>query len=185
MAYLLSGLNFSTESKEGVALNICTTVNTTANPEYPAQPFPFGTFTYGLDDSKWIFCEPASNYAIGTVGYIDTSWKFTAITTANATLSGMMVGVMSQVASVTVTPTSTLYDGLWVQVGGGCPAIQGAASTSANAQLYTTTTAGQITSTSGGGNVALNGMILTTAVGSGAAATAVGLLNDPEILLTT
>lgn len=184
MAFLLSGLNFSTESKEGIALNICTTINTTVNPEYPALPFQLGTTTFGLDGSSWIYCQPASNYAIGVVGYIDTSWKFTALTTSNATLSGQLVGVMSQVASVTATPTSTLFDGVWIQVHGGCPAIQGAASSAANAQLYTTTTAGQITSVSGGGNVALNGIILTTAVG-GSAATAVGVLNNPEILLTT
>jgi hypothetical protein len=185
MAAIASGLNFSTLSAEGFALNICSTINTTANPEYPATPVAFGTPTLGMDGSEWVYAKPAANYAIGTVGYLDTLWNFTALTTTNASgISGVKVGVMSQVASVTASPTSTNYDGVWVQLDGLCPAIQGAASTAANAQLYTSATAGQITSTSGG-NVAINGIILTTAVGSGGAATAVGLLNKPELALTT
>lgn len=185
MAALASGLNFSTLSEEGIALNICNLINTVSAPEYPALPFALGTVTIGLDGSEWIYAKPASNYAIGTVGYFDTSWNFTALTTTNAAgISGLQGGVMSQVASTVASPTATNYEGVWVQIGGLCPAIQGAASTSANAQLYTTATAGQIGSSSGGGAVALNGIILTTAVGGGAA-TAVGLLNNPEVLLTT
>jgi hypothetical protein len=185
MAAIASGLNFSTLNEEGVALNICNTINTTLNPEYPALPFSLGQVTLGLDGSEWIYAKPAGAYAIGTVGYFDTSWNFTALTTTNAAnISGQKVGAMSQVASVTATPTATLYDGVWVQTSGLCPAIQGAASTSANAQLYTSATAGQLTSTSSA-NVALNGIVLTTAVGSGGAATAVGVLNNPEVLLTT
>lgn len=186
---IASGSNFSTLSEEGISLITCYTVNLQSGglgmPEYPAMPFTFGTRTIGLDGSTWIFCEPASNYAIGTVGYTDVNWKFTATTTSNTTsLSGQLIGVMSQVASTTVTPTSTLYDGVWVQFSGLCPAIQCAASTAANAQLYTTTTAGQLSGTSGGSN-ALNGIVLTTAIGSGGAATGPGVLNFPEIILTT
>lgn len=185
MAFLPSGQNFTTSSKEGVNLAICTTIDTVNKIDVPALPFVLGDFVLGLDGSEWIYAQPASNYAIGTVGYFDTSWKFTALTSTNAaSVSGQKVGVMSQVASVTASPTTSNYDGVWVQVSGGCPAIQGAASTSANAQLYTSATAGQITSTSSG-NVAINGIILTTAVGGGGAATAVGILNNPEVLLTT
>lgn len=190
MAAIASGLNFSTLSEDGIALNICNTI-TSSTPEYPALPFAFGTETIGLDGSEWIYAKPAANYAIGTVGYFDVSWNFTALTTTNASgISGQKVGVMSQVASITASPSANqtsipwAYDGVWVQVSGLCPAIQGATSTSANAQLYTSATAGQITSTSSS-NVALNGIILTTAVGGGGAATAVGLLNNPEVLLTT
>ena len=185
MAAIASGLNFSTLNKEGVNLAIVNTINTTVNPEYPAVPFAYGDITEGLDGSRWVYAKPASNYAIGTVGYFDTSWNFTAITTTNAGgISGQKIGVMSQVAATVAAPTSTNYEGLWVQIDGLCPAIQVAASTSANAQLYTSATAGQLTSTSSG-NVALNGIILTTAQGSGGAGTAVGLLNGPEVYLTT
>lgn len=185
MAYTASGLAFSTESKEGVALNICTTLNTTQNPEYPALPMALGTRVEAVDNSVYVYVKPAANYAIGTVVYLDTSWNATAITTTNAAgISGQQIAVFSQVASVTASPTSTNYDGVWAQLSGGCPAIQGAASTAANAQLYTSATAGQLTSTSSS-NVALNGIILTTAVGGGGAATAVGYLNFPEVLLTT
>ena len=137
MAAIASGLNFSTLSEEGIALNIVNTLNTTTNPEYPALPFLFGTRTVGLDGSTWVYAKPQGLYQIGTVGYFDTSWNFYAITVANAlTTYGQQVGVLSQVATVTAVPTSTNYDGVWVQTSGLCPAITVAASTSANAQLY-------------------------------------------------
>ena len=179
---IASGLNFSTLSAEGIALNICNTLNNTT-PEYPGLPFTFGTETLGLDGSKWIYAKPAGAYAVGTVGYLDTNWNFTALTTANAAaVSGLKVGVMSQVASVTASPSSTVYDGVWVQVDGACPAINVAASTTANAQLYTSTVAGQLTSTAST-NVALNGIVLTTA-GGASAGNEPGMMNSPEVLLT-
>jgi hypothetical protein len=193
MAAIASGLNFSTLSESGIALDLCYTINTTTNPEYPALPFALGTRTIGLDGSTWIFAKPAANYAIGVVGYFDTSWNFTALTTANATLTGNFVGVMSQVASTTSTVTSTNYDGVWVQTSGLCPAISGYTSTSANAQLYTCTPgsypgsaalAGMMTSSSANSAVAIDGIILTTAVGSGGVANAVGLLNFPQVNLS-
>jgi len=137
MAAIASGLNFSTLSETGIALDICNTISTTTNPEYPALPFALGSRTIGLDGSTWNYCKPSGLYQIGTVGYMDISWNFTAISVANALLtSGQPVGVMSQVASVTAAPTATTYDGVWVQTSGYCPAISVAASTSANAQLY-------------------------------------------------
>lgn len=182
MAAIASGLNFSTLPLDGIALNICNTYSSLA-PEYPQLPFVLGTVTLGEDGSKWVYAKPAGIYAIGTVGYFDTSWNFTAITTTNAAgISGQKIGVMSQVANVT-TPTSLTYDGVWVQTDGLCPAIQVAATTTANAQLYTSATAGQLTSTSSS-NVALNGIINTTVGGSGAG-TQPGVLNSPEVLLTT
>lgn len=185
MAAIASGLNFSTLSQEGIALNICNTINTSTAPEYPALPFALGTQTVGLDGSEWIYAKPASNYAIGIVGYFDTSWNFTALPVgALTTVSGLRVGVMSQVAATVASPSSTNYEGVWVQISGLCPAIQCAASTSANVQLYNmaATTVGQLTSTSSG-NSAVNGIIITTATTG--AATAVGVLNYPEIILTT
>ena len=137
MAALASGRNFSTLSESGINLTICNTINTTVNPEYPALPFALGEETIGLDGSVWVYASPQGLYAIGTVGYLDVSLNFYAITVANAlTTYGQRVGVMSQVASFTAVPTSTNYDGVWVQVAGLCPAITIAASTSANAQLY-------------------------------------------------
>ena len=187
MAAIASGLNFSTLNQEGISLNTCLTLNTTINPEYPALPFAFGTQTIGLDGSEWIFVKPAGAYAIGIVGYMDTSWNFTALPVGSlaTALVGTRVGVMSQVASVTASPTSTNYDGVWVQISGLCPAILVAASTSANTQLYNmaATTVGQLTSTNSG-NTAINGVVATTA-GGASAGTVPGILNYPEISLTT
>lgn len=136
MAAIASGLNFSTLSEEGIALNIVNTFNT-ANPEYPALPFAFGMMTLGLDGSEWVYVKPQGLYALGTVVVLDTSWNATPITVANAlTTSGQKVAVLSQVPSFTAVPTTSVYDGMWVQTSGLCPAITVAASTSANAQLY-------------------------------------------------
>ncbi len=186
MAALASGLNFTSSAKEGVNFAICNTINTTTAPEYPATPFAFGDTVLGLDGSAWVYAKPAGAYAIGIVGYLNTSNTFTALPVGSlSTLTGYRVGVMSQVASTVASPSATNYEGLWVQVAGLCPAIQCDASTSANAQLYNmaATTVGQLTSTNSG-NSAINGITITTATG-GAAATAVGQLNYPEIILTT
>lgn len=186
MAAIASGLNFSTLNQEGIALNVCLTINTATALEYPALPFAFGTQTVGLDGSEWIFAKPAGAYAIGTVGYFDTNWNFTALPVGSLTaLAGNRVGVLSQVASVTATPTATLFDGIWVQISGLSPAILVAASTTANTQLYNmaATTVGQLTSVNSG-NSAINGIIATTA-GGGSAGNVPGVLNYPEIVLTT
>jgi hypothetical protein len=186
MAAIASGLNFSTLNMEGVSLNTCLTLNTSVNPEYPALPFAFGTQTVGLDGSEWIYAKPAGAYAIGIVGYFDPSWNFTALPVGSlSSLSGLRVGVMSQVASVTATPISTNYDGVWVQISGLCPAILVAATTTANAQLYNmaATTVGQLTSTNSG-NSAIN-CIINTTVGGASAGVVPGVLNYPEIVLTT
>lgn len=183
MAYAAAGLAYSTLAKEGAALAICTTIDTSLNPEYPALPFALGERTLGTDGSAWVYVKPAAAYAIGTVGYINTSWTFTALTTSNATLSGLSVGVMSQVASAT-TATATNFDGLWVQVAGGCPGLLVKASSAANVQLYTTVTAGTLIDSSASSAVAINGIVLTTARG-GTDGLAPAFLNFPEILLTT
>jgi hypothetical protein len=175
MAAIAAGSNFSTLSEEGISLNTCYTIDTINKPEYPAMPFLFGQKTIGLDGSDWIFCEPAANYAIGTVVQLDVSWNATAITTAGIGNAGNMVGVMSQVASVTTSPTTTNYDGVWVQIGGLCPAISVVSSTSANAQLYSSTTAGALSSSSGGGAVAIEGITITTA--------STGAANKPGIII--
>jgi hypothetical protein len=137
MAAIVSGQNFSTLNKEGIALNIVNTLNTVANPEYPALPFALGSTTQGLDGSSWVYAKPQGLYQIGTVVYFDASWNAYAITEAlDLANYGLPLGVLSQVPTVTASPTSTVYDGAWFQTGGLCPAITVAASTSANAQLY-------------------------------------------------
>jgi hypothetical protein len=142
MAAIASGLNFSTLNEEGIALNQCNTLSS-STPEVPNLPFAFGARTIGLDGSTWIYAKPGGAYFVGTVGYLDTSWNFTAITeTLAAANGGLMLAVMSQVASVTAAPSANqnsipwAYDGVWVQTSGLCPAIAVAASTTANAQLY-------------------------------------------------
>lgn len=185
MAYLPSGLAFSTLSKEGANLALCTTINTVQNPEYPALPFVLGERTIGTDGSEWIYVEPAANYAVGVVGYIDANWVFHALTSTNAAANpGMMIGVFSQVASITASPTATNYDGVWAQIAGGCAAISVTASAAANVQLYSTATPGELTDSNSGTPPAINGIVLTVANG-GSPGNTTGLLNFPEAVLTT
>lgn len=175
MTAISSGFNYATETASGYAFNVCTTINTIEFPEYPLPPFPFGQRVEGRDNSTWVYIKPTSAYAVGTVGYIDSNWNFTAITTANsASVQGASTAVMSQVASVTTTPTSFLYDAVWVQLNGLCPAVSVAASTNAFSTLYTTTTPGQLSSTSSGGALAINSIVTTT--------TSVGAGTEPGIL---
>ena len=137
MALIAAGLDFSTLGMEGVNLAVCTTVNTLVNPEYPAAPLQLGTKTLATDNSGYILCQTAGAYVIGSVGFIsnDGTWTFTALTTSNATPSGDAVGVMSQCASVTATPSTTLYDCVWVQVSGAVAGIRLAGTTAINVVL--------------------------------------------------
>lgn len=177
MALIAAGNAFSTLSTEGFSLAICNTINTSANPEYPLQPVQLGTRTMGTDGSEYIYVTTAANYAIGTVGYMtnDGKWTFTALTTANATASGDMIGVMSQVASTVSSPTTTNYDCLWVQIAGGCAGMSVASGTAINSLLYSTTSAGVLNSTSASGAVLITGVVTTT--------TATSASNQPAVLM--
>ncbi len=185
-ALIAAGQDFSTLSMEGANLALCTTVNTLTVPEYPLQPIQLGTRTNGSDGGVYVYCTPAAAYTIGTAGYIsnDGKWTFTALTTSNATLSGSMVGVMSQVGS-TSTPSSTLYDCVWVQVAGGCPGVKATASASASVALYTSTTAGELGSSSASSAVLISGIVLSTAaLSSPAQNNAPAVMIFPQVLLT-
>jgi hypothetical protein len=183
MALIAAGLDFSTLSSEGFALAICNTIDTKNNPEYPLQPVQLGTRTLATDGGEYIYVTTAANYVIGTVGSItnDGKWTFTALTTANATASGDMIGVMSQVASSVTTPTTTNYDCLWVQVAGGCPGMTVASGTAINSLLYSTTAAGVLNSTSASGAVLITGVVTTTTATSASAQPAV--LMFPQVAL--
>ena len=184
MALIKAGLDFSTLAMDGANLALCTTVDTTNHPEYPLQPIQLGTRTLATDAGEYVYCQTAGLYAIGTVGILsnDGTWTFTAMTTSSATVSGNMVGVMSQVASVTTTPTTSLYDCLWVQIGGAVPGVLVASGTSINSLLYSTTSAGTLNSTSASGAVLITGIVTTTTATSASAQP--GVMLFPQVLLT-
>ena len=189
MAAVAAGLAYSTVGLEGVNLTVTQTsipdnnatlssLSQTAGFEYPGPSFSLGQVARGVDNSEYVFVKAAAATAIGLVCYLDTSWNATLITTANAAaISGALIATASQVAFAS-------GDYGWMQTKGLNPGINVATSTTANAQLYTSTVAGQLTSTVGA-NVALNGVILTTAQGAGGAGNAPGVLSYPEVLLTT
>lgn len=166
MTSIPSGFNYSTKNATGIAFDICWTVDTTVEPEYPLPPFLLGTRCEGLDNSTWVFAKPAAPYSIGTVGYFDKSWNFIAVTTTNAAnMQGRDVGVLSQISSVT-TPTPTNYDAVWVQTKGITPALNVAASTVSFSTLYPSSIPGQLTSTFTGLAI-INMVTVTTASSAG------------------
>lgn len=180
MAYNASGLGFSTIGLDGVNLTLTYTVNTTSaigsgyTPETPGAPFALGQVARAVDGSEYVFVKHAQATTVGQVGFMDTSWNFTTITSTNAAgLDGAYVGVASQLAA-----SAASGDYGWVQVKGGCPALNVAASTLANAELFTSSTAGRLTSTSGG--VPISGVVLTAAEG-GTAGNASATVNYPVI----
>lgn len=150
----------------------------TATPEYPGGQFTLGMMADGVDGSRYMYVRAnAAAIALGSACFVDINNNAVAILTSNAVAAaGQRVGVASQ------TAFAQLDDG-WLQIDGICPALNVAASTTANTQLYSSTVAGVLTSTASG-NSLVNGVVLTTANG-GTQAAQPAMLNGPELVLTT
>lgn len=168
--------NVSTSNMLGVNLTQTQNVST-ATPEYPGNQFSLGTTVTSTDGGEYIFAAATVAIPLGSVVYFDLNWNAVPLTTTNGTgISGSRVGVASQVPFA-------IADRGWIQVAGLCPAILVGASTAAFAQLYTTATAGQLSSTATS-SLAINGVIINTTAPASAGVVA-GTLNNPELVLTT
>ncbi len=178
---------FSTLSIEGIDLTASYTgysqssaQSSTNNPDYPGPtgPFTLGQVTKGVDESEWVYVLFGSALGIGDCVIITNTgglWTATAITSTLAVGKlGAYVGFNPFVAQ-----TSAYYG--WVQRSGKTAAINVLSSTSANAQLRTTGTAGRLTSvaTTASSTVQITGSIITTAASTTAATP--GVLNYPVI----
>ncbi len=177
---------FSTLSTEGIDLtatytgyNQANAQSSTNNPDYPGPtgPFTLGQVTKGVDESEWVYVLTGSALAIGDVAIITNTgalWTATAIT---YTLATGKVGAFVAVCPLVAMATGTYG---WVQRAGKCAAIDVISSTSANAALKTTATAGHLTSiVATGSTVNISGIIITTA--STTTGNTAGLLNYPVI----
>lgn len=169
--------NVSTQNILGVNLTQTTNIST-ATPEYPGNPFSLGTSVKATDGSEYIYAvATAAAIPLGSAVYFDVNWNAVLITTTNgAGISGSRVGFASQVPFA-------IADRGWFQIAGICPAILVSASTAAFAQLYTTATAGQLSSTATS-SLAINGAVINTTAPASAGVVA-GTLNYPELVLTT
>lgn len=172
MAYTPPGA--STLSTEGIDLAATYTgysqtsaQSSTNTPDYPSPtgPFYLGQVTKGTDGSEWVYVLAGGTITQGDVVIITntgTLWTANSITN---TLAASKLGNFLAVA--TYTGFTSGYYG-WVQRSGKCSGISVIASTSANTQLYTTTTAGRLSSASVASTTSIAaGIVLATANTSG------------------
>lgn len=177
---------FSTTSIEGIDLAAVYTgyaqasaQSSTNNPDYPGPtgPFQLGQVTKGTDDSEWVYVLAGGAITLGDAVIITNTgalWTATSITNALALSKlGDLVGVAPLVAI-----GSGSYG--WVQRSGKCAGVSVLASMSANAALFTSTTAGRLGTSVASSTVAITGIVLTTANSTGATPTQ-AILNFPVV----
>ena len=138
--------------------------------------FALGTVMKGDGDAEWMYVRAAG--AITGEGYavaIDPAASYDAAMITNAVgLRGLPVGVPG------VAFADNDYG--WVQIKGACN-IQVAASCAANAEIATTTTAGQLDDAAGAGTKEVLGLTLTSARAA-SAGLAPGYLLYPLVYVT-
>ncbi len=183
---------YNTSAQEGVDVNDVFILSS-GTPEYPRPPFNPGTLAYGSDGSEWVYCTASITITAGSVvvvSAVPNSWSVALIGGATIAAAsapvGQLVGVAGGSTGSIVIPapvapqTATFF---WVQRGGNAPNVRSAASTTKNAQLYSSaTTAGIVNSTAGGVGTTyqINGLVITQATGS-AAGPNTAVLNFPVV----
>lgn len=181
---------YSTLNECGIDIN-SVYIQSTGTPEYPAPSFVPGTLAWGTDGSEWVYCTASITIGAGKVCIISEvpgSWSVALIGGATVTtpLTGDLVGIMggsngSLVVPAPVSPQTGTY--FWLQRAGIAQNVATAASTTKNAQLYSSaTTGGSLSSTAGGSATTylVNGIAITQATGS-AAGPNTAVLNFPVI----
>ena len=135
---------FSTLNTEGVDVNAVYTVSTATStayqPEYPMPPFSVGTEVLGNNGSKFLFTTVSTSCSKGNVCVVsDTSYDVVPLVTSIAAANfGLQLGV--------AMATGTTGQYLFVQTQGQNQAVSIVGSTTAGVPLYSSTTAGALTS---------------------------------------
>lgn len=184
---------YSTTAQEGIDINSVFTLDTRGAPEYPAPPFVAGELAWGTDGSEWVYCTASITIAAGSVVVVSAvpgSWSVALIGGATIAAAsapvGQLVGVVGgsqgtmAVPAPTGTQTATYF---WVQRAGNTQRCNSAASTTKNAQLYSSATvAGVVSSTAGGAGTTyqINGLVISQATGSTAGPNT-AVLNYPVV----
>jgi hypothetical protein len=132
-----------------------------------------GDIVEGTNGAVWIRLLNSSTALVaGEVVNWTTAFVASGVTTSNSAF-GQQVGVCP-----IAVPANAYF---WAQIKGLAAAILVSASTPANTQLITTTTAGQLVNGTTTGTKNVNGIVLTAAQGSGGAGTQPGWLTNPVI----
>lgn len=181
---------YSTANQAGVDINLVFALDT-GTPEYPAPPFLPGTLAWGTDGSSWVYCTASITIGAGKVVIVSEtggSWSVALIggATVATAPTGDLVGVVGgSLGSLFVpAPSGTqTKQTFWVQRAGNAPNVDTAASTTKDAQLYSSATvSGRLSSTAGGAATTyqINGLVVTNATGS-AAGPNTAVLNWPVV----
>jgi hypothetical protein len=181
---------YSTINQSGIDVNSVFYLDT-GEPEYPAPPFLPGTPAWGTDGSSWVYCQASLSLAKGKVvrvSEVPASWSVALIggATVATAPTGDLVGVVggSQGSMSVSLPTGTQTAAyFWLQRAGNCPNIDTAASTTKNAQLYSSATvSGRVSSSAGGSGTTylINGAVVSQADGSTAGPNT-AVLNFPTV----
>ena len=116
-----------------------TYLSSSTNLDYPRPPFTLGTRAVGNDGSEWIYVQAAGTIAVNSTVIISNTWTIAATTGAAA-----VSGVPNMVGFAHVAFAANTYG--WVMLRGK-PTILVAANTEVNVALWTTDTAGVLSST--------------------------------------
>jgi len=174
---------YSTTAQAGIDVNYVFVASPTPSgiwgPDYPAPPFPVGELAWGTDGSEWVYCTASITIAPGSVVQVSEvpgSWSVALIggaTVATAPTGRLLAITGGNTGSVAipapVSPQTGTY--FWAQRAGNVPNVKSAASTTKNAQLYSSaTTAGIVSSSAGGAGTTyqVNGLVISQATGSAA-----------------
>lgn len=140
---------YSTLNMEGVDVSAVYTPSTATSsafvPEYPLSPFVPGTRVVGNNDSEWVFVSTATATSIAKgncciFGLLNNPALAVPLSNAAAaTAFGFQVGI-----SMATAATGTFF---WLQTKGNCAALTVNVAGTANSPLYTTATAGVLTTT--------------------------------------
>lgn len=182
---------YSTSNMEGVDVNNVFYLDTKTYPEYPAPPFIPGTTAQGTDGSAWVFCTASITIGAGKVVLISDvpgSWSCALIggATVGVAPTGQLLGVMGGsngklfAGAPSGTQTASYF---WIQRAGMAQGLDCAASTSKEAQLFSSATVGGRVSSTGGGSgttYSLLGLVVSQATGS-AAGPNTAILNYPVV----
>ena len=163
---MASATSFNTLSKEGVDVTVVYTMTASLTPETPAPPFAIGDICEGMFGAQWVFVQASTSITVNDWLAIKGSMQANSLTTTNiAAAGGVQLGVAPGATAGNGGVNATMLAGtyFWAQIRGSQVAANGIAATStSNVDLFTSATAGILTSTSGGIGVA--GVIVTASL---------------------
>lgn len=140
--------------REGVDVTQYYAVSASLTPETPAPPFQVGDFTYGALGGEFVFVQASTTINLGSILQVANNYQANGLTSSNVNSSlGCRIATTGQItsvgASLTYIPAAAYF---WAQVRGGPVAATQSGTvitsqlTTGAVQLFTTATAGVITS---------------------------------------